>query len=64
MSTDDSIVDRAGRVEHSLHQVGDPTARAAVGGPCPACGSDVETTLSAETTTITCDACHTAFTVQ
>jgi ribosomal protein L37AE/L43A len=61
MTMNDSIVDRAERVEHSLKAVSDPTARAAVGGPCPSCGARVETVLRCETTSVTCDACGSEF---
>lgn len=61
MTVNDSIVERAERVEHSLKSVGDTTARAAVGGPCPDCGARVETVLLSDTTSVNCDACGTEF---
>jgi formamidopyrimidine-DNA glycosylase len=61
MAAEDSIVDRAGRVEHTLHTVDDATAQVAVGGPCPSCGARVETTLHSDSKTVTCTACGTDF---
>ena len=63
MTANDSIIDRAKRVEHTLHAVGDPTARAAVGGPCPDCGARVETVLRSDSTSVRCDACGAEFSI-
>lgn len=61
MAEHDSIIDRALRVERSLHAVGGSTAQAAVGGPCPSCGARVETVLHADSTSVNCDACGSKF---
>jgi len=61
MTVNDSIIERAKRVEHTLHAVGDPTACAAVGGPCPSCGARVETVLRSDSTSVSCDACGEEF---
>ena len=62
-TTNDSILERAQRVEHSLQAIGDPTAQAAVGGPCPQCGARVETVLHADTASVSCDGCGGRFSV-
>ena len=61
MTVNDSIVDRAERVEHTLHAVGDSTAQVAVGGPCPSCGACVETTLRSDSALVACAGCGSAF---
>lgn len=63
MATNDSILERAQRVEHSLQAAGEPTAQAAVGGPCPKCEARVETVLHTDTSTVSCDACGAQFPV-
>ena len=62
-TTNDSILERAQRVEHSLQAVGDPNARAAVGGPCPECGARIETVLHADTPSVACGTCGSEFRV-
>ena len=57
----DSILERAQRVEHSLRAVGDPTAQAAVGGPCPKCEARIETVLHADTPSVSCGTCGSEF---
>ena len=61
MAVRDSIIDRAVRVEHTLHAMGDTSAQVAVGGPCPTCGARVEAILRCETTTVNCAACGSDF---
>jgi ribosomal protein L37AE/L43A len=63
MVSNDSIVDRAERVEHSLLALADTTAQAAVGGPCPTCGARVETVVRCETASVTCDGCGETFSI-
>jgi hypothetical protein len=55
---EDSIVDRAQRVHHSLEGSGDPRrAQVAVGGPCPECGERVEITVHSDSSGFTCESC-------
>ncbi len=61
MTENDSIVERAQRVEHALHSEGNPSAQVAVGGPCPTCGGRVETVLRVESTSVNCDGCGSNF---
>lgn len=63
MTTNDSILERAKRVEHSLQAAGDPTAQAAVGGPCPNCEARVEVVLHADSGAVSCQACGSRFLV-
>jgi ribosomal protein S27AE len=59
---EDSIVDRARRVHHSLEGEGDPrTVQVAVGGPCPDCGERVEITLHPDSSAFTCGSCGGTF---
>ena len=61
---DDSIVDRAQRVHHSLEKAGDPArVQAAVGGPCPECGERIELVLHADSSSFTCRSCGTTFAI-
>jgi formamidopyrimidine-DNA glycosylase len=61
---DDSIVDRAQRVHHSLEKAGDPArVQAAVGGPCPDCGERVELVLNSDSTSFQCRSCGETFTI-
>ena len=62
-TSNDSILERAQRVEHSLQAVSDPTAQAAVGGLCPNCGARVETVLHADTDAVSCNDCGQQFCV-
>lgn len=63
-SQEDSIVERAQRVHHSLEGTGDPAAaQVAVGGPCPGCGERVELVLHADSSSFTCGSCHETFAV-
>lgn len=65
MATDeDSIVDRAQRVHHSLEKTGDAArVQAAVGGPCPECGERVELVLNADSSSFDCRACGKEFAI-
>ncbi len=61
---DDSIVDRAGRVHHSLEGTGDPArVQAAVGGPCPDCGERVELVLHSDSSSFSCGSCGGRFAI-
>lgn len=61
---DDSIVDRAQRVRHSLEKTGDAArAQAAVGGPCPECGERVELVLNADSSSFACRSCGAEFAI-
>jgi formamidopyrimidine-DNA glycosylase len=61
---DDSIVDRAHRVHHSLEGAGDSArVQAAVGGPCPDCGERVELVLHADSSSFSCGSCGARFTI-
>jgi predicted RNA-binding Zn-ribbon protein involved in translation (DUF1610 family) len=61
---DDSIVDRAQRVHHSLEKTDDPaTAQVAVGGPCPECGERVELVLRSDSSSFDCGACGARFSI-
>jgi NAD-dependent SIR2 family protein deacetylase len=61
---DDSIIDRAERVRHSLGKASDPRlVQATVDGPCPntACDGRVIATLHGDTEAIRCDTCGTTY---
>lgn len=63
-SNEDSIVDRAQRVHHSLEGTGDPSlVQVAVGGPCPDCGERVEIVMHADSSSFTCGSCNRRFAV-
>ena len=62
----DTVVERVGRVKHSLdaaHEWG--AARVAVDGPCPTPGCDarVLTEVRADSTSVRCDSCGSTFRV-
>lgn len=62
----DTVVDRVGRVKHSLEAAHQPdAARVAVDGPCPTPGCDarVLTEVRADSSTVECAACGHAFAV-
>lgn len=60
----DSIVDRARRVQHSLEGAEEPPhAQVAVGGPCPACGERVEIVMHADSSAFTCGSCGGTFAI-
>lgn len=63
-SHEDSIVDRAQRVHHSLEGTEDPAvAQVAVGGPCPSCGERVEIVMHADSSSFRCGSCNGTFAV-
>lgn len=64
--TTDTIIDRVGRVKHSLEGTGDPrTVQVAVDGLCPAedCEGRVITTIHADSSAVHCDTCGRSFPV-
>jgi hypothetical protein len=62
MADEDSIVERAKRVQQSLDAVPDPRAvQAAVGGPCPNCGERVEIVMRPDSSGFRCGGCGTSY---
>lgn len=62
----DTILERVGRVKHSLAGAGDPrTVQAAVDGLCPKDGCDgrIVATVHADSTSVHCDTCGGDFSV-